>query len=109
NRGQLVQHRDRMLPLVHLGAALGIPGYIVDPEQAILVVVENRGADFVIQADAILGQRQVVIKPFDDGVAHHLATSGIIILGDGRVAIILNPAQLVRQESDTRAPEPLRP
>jgi two-component system, chemotaxis family, sensor kinase CheA len=99
-RGQVIQHRGNMLPLVHLGEALGIPGGITDPEQAILVVIENRGNDFVIQADAILGQRQVVIKPFDDGVAHHPATSGTTILGDGRVALILNPTFLVCQHSD---------
>jgi len=100
DRGQVIQHRERMLPLVHLGEALGISGCIMDPGQAILVVIENRGADFVIQVDAILGQRQVVIKPFDEGVAHHPGTSGTTILGDGRVALILNPAFLVRQHAD---------
>ena len=100
DRGHVIQHRERMLPLVHLGQALGISGCIMDPGEAILVVIENRGADFVIQVDAILGQRQVVIKPFDEGVAHHLGTSGTTILGDGRVALILNPAFLVRQHAD---------
>jgi len=65
-------------------------------------VVENRGDDFVIQVDAILGQRQVVIKPFDDGLVHHPATSGTTILGDGRVALILNPTCLVRESADAR-------
>lgn len=100
DRGQVIQHRERMLPLIHLGEVLGIPGGIQDPEQAILVVIENRGADFVMQVDAILGQRQVVIKPFDEGVAHHPGTSGTTILGDGRVALILNPGCLVRQHTD---------
>lgn len=100
DRGQVIQHRERMLPLVHLGETLGISACIMDPGQAILVVIENRGADFVIQVDAILGQRQVVIKPFDEGVAHHPGTSGTTILGDGRVALILNPAFLVRQHAD---------
>ena len=94
--GLMIQHRERMLPLVRLGTVLGIPGCIEDPTQATLVVVENRGADFVLQVDAILGQRQVVIKPFDEGVVHHPGTSGTTILGDGRVALILNPAFLVR-------------
>lgn len=98
--GLMIQHRERMLPLVHLGTALGIPGCIADPTQATLVVVDNRGADFVLQVDAILGQRQVVIKPFDEGVVHHPGTSGTTILGDGRVALILNPAFLVRPHAD---------
>ncbi len=102
DRGRLIRHRDRMLPLVHLGDALGIPGCVADPEQATLVVMDNRGADFVIQVDAILGQRQVVIKPFDDSLAHHPATSGTTILGDGRVALILNPACLVHPVVDAQ-------
>jgi two-component system chemotaxis sensor kinase CheA len=65
------------------------------------VVIDNHGDDFVIQVDAILGQRQVVIKPFDEGLAHHPATSGTTILGDGRVALILNPACLVRGSAAT--------
>jgi len=98
--GHVIRHRDHMLPLVHLGEALGIAGCVNDPEQATLMVVDNRGADFVIQVDAILGQRQVVIKPFDDGLAHHPGTSGTTILGDGRVALILNPTCLVREHAD---------
>jgi two-component system, chemotaxis family, sensor kinase CheA len=101
DRGQLIKHRDRMLPLVNLGNTLGISGSEQDPEQAILVVIENHGSDFVIQVDAILGQRQVVIKPFDEGVVHHPGTSGTTILGDGRVALILNPAFLVQSQAET--------
>jgi two-component system chemotaxis sensor kinase CheA len=97
DRGELIKHRERMLPLIKLGDLLGIRGSIQDPEQSTLVVIENHGSDFVIQVDAILGQRQVVIKPFDESVAHHPATSGTTILGDGRVALILNPAFLVQK------------
>ena len=100
--GQMIQHRERMLPLVHLGTMLGIPGCVTDPERSTLVVIENHGNDFVIQVDAILGQRQVVIKPFEDGLIHHPATSGTTILGDGRVALILNPSCLVRESADAR-------
>ena len=96
DRGQLIKHRERMLPLVKLGDVLGINGCEQDPEQSTLVVIENHGSDFVIQVDAILGQRQVVIKPFEEGVTHHPGTSGTTILGDGRVALILNPTFLVQ-------------
>jgi two-component system chemotaxis sensor kinase CheA len=103
DRGRMIQHRQRMLPLVHLGDVLGISGCIEDPHAAILVVIENRGSDFVLQVDAVRGQRQVVIKPFDDGLMHHPGTSGTTILGDGRVALILNPNCLVPQHADQQA------
>lgn len=98
-RGQVIQHRQRTLPLVRLGDLFGIPGAIVDPAEAILLVIDNHGSDYALQVDGILGQRQVVIKPFDAGVAHHDGTSGTTILGDGRVALILDPAHLVRQHA----------
>ena len=100
-RGQVIRYRERMLPLVHLGTTFGISSCVVDPEQSTLVVIDNHGDDFVIQVDAILGQRQVVIKPFDEGLVHHPATSGTTILGDGRVALILNPACLVSGSAAT--------
>ena len=97
--GRMIRHRDCILPLVRLGEVLGVPDGESDPEKSILVVVENRGADFAVQVDTILGQRQVVIKPFEPSITHHPATSGTTILGDGRVALILNPAALVRQNA----------
>ncbi|GDY12958.1 hypothetical protein LBMAG53_18360 [Planctomycetota bacterium] len=103
DRGQMIQHRNRTLPLIRLGEVLGIPGGESDPGKSILVVIDNRGCDYVIQVDAILGQRQVVIKPFDAGVVHHPGTSGTTILGDGRVALILNPAFLVRSQAANAA------
>jgi two-component system chemotaxis sensor kinase CheA len=103
DRGHVIEHRTRTLPLIKLGEALGIPGCECDPERAILVVIDNRGSDYVMQVDAILGQRQVVIKPFDEGVVHHPGTSGTTILGDGRVALILNPTFLVQHQRTASA------
>jgi len=97
NHGRMIEHRNRSLPVVPLGETMGIAGYQADPVQSILVVVDNHGSDVALQIDDILGQRQVVIKPFDHSVPHHPGLSGTAILGDGHVGLILDPAHLVNE------------
>ena len=102
--GRVLNIRGRELPVITLGAFFGISGHQVDPQQSLLLVVENRGKDFALQVDEVLGQRQVVIKPFDHSLAHHQGVSGSAILGDGRVALILNPARLLGDASAEDTP-----
>ncbi len=93
--GRVLNNRGRELPVITLGGFFGIDGHQTDPTQSLLLVIENRGKDFALQVDEVLGQRQVVIKPFDHALAHHPGVSGSAILGDGRVALILHPARLL--------------
>ena len=93
--GRVLNVRGCELPVINLGGFFGIDGHATDPLQSLLLVVENRGKDFALQVDEVLGQRQVVIKPFDHALAHHPGVSGSAILGDGHVALILNPARLL--------------
>jgi two-component system chemotaxis sensor kinase CheA len=93
--GRVLNVRGRELPVIRLGAFFAIPDHQTDPTASLVLVIENRGKDFALQVDEVLGQRQVVIKPFDHSLAHHPGVSGSAILGDGRVALILNPAKLL--------------
>lgn len=102
--GRVLNVRGRELPVVCLGDFFGIPGHQPEPQQSLLLVVENRGRDFALQVDEVLGQRQVVIKPFDRALAHHPGVSGSAILGDGRVALILNPARLLAGSGTNEEP-----
>jgi len=101
--GRVLNVRGRELPVITLGAFFAIPGHQAEPQQSLLLVVENRGKDFALQVDEVLGQRQVVIKPFDHSLAHHQGVSGSAILGDGRVALILNPARLLGGSCDDQS------
>jgi two-component system chemotaxis sensor kinase CheA len=93
-RGHVAAVRGRHLPVVELGAVLAAPA---GPGPGILLVVEQRGEAWCLRADAVLGLRQVVAKPLDTGLTHPPWLSGAAILGDGRVALILNPARLAPQ------------
>ncbi|MBO0664337.1 chemotaxis protein CheA [Jiella sp. MQZ9-1] len=88
---RLVQVRDTFLPLVDVARELG---YAYEPASAtggvaILVEAEN-GARSALLVDAIQGQRQVVIKSLEANYGRVPGIAAATILGDGRVALILD-------------------
>ena len=51
--------------------------------------------------DEIIGQQQVVIKTLGQGIGNARGVSGGAILGDGRVALILDVGGLIREATST--------
>ena len=89
-RGRVVRVRDHLLPVFRLGEALGGRGDTTAGRDELLVVVENQGTRACLAVDEILGQQQVVIKNLGEGTEPIRGVSGGAILGDGRVALILD-------------------
>ena len=98
-RDKVIQSRGRTLSVIALGDLFGIPGGKANPEDSIFLMIESAGTSLALQVDDILGQRQVVIKPFPGQVRHHPGVSGTAILGDGRVGLILDPLHLASSTS----------
>ncbi|MBI5136613.1 MAG: chemotaxis protein CheA [Nitrospirae bacterium] len=95
-RDEWVTLRGESLPLIRLHEMLGVPGKACAAEDS-LVVVENMGRRYGLLVNDILGQQQVVIKSIEQ---HYKAVDGVAgasILVDGRVAMILDVAALVRR------------
>ena len=63
----------------------------------IMVVVEAEGGRVALLVDELLGQQQVVVKNLESNYRKVPDVSGATILGDGRVALILDVGSLVRQ------------
>ena len=62
-----------------------------DPQSGVVILVESEGSGrLALAVDAILGQRQVVIKSFEGNYRHIAGIAAATILGDGRVALILD-------------------
>ena len=93
--------RNGFIPLVDVGRKLNYRSEEADPKTGVVLLVENEsGARNALIVDAIQGQRQVVIKSLE---ANYGAVPGIAaatILGDGRVALILDVDAIV---TDARA------
>jgi len=94
--------RGRFIPILPLHQACGGQGAVSDPEKGVLVVVDTESAGpAALLVDAISDQRQFVIKSLD---THYRAVEGVAgatILGDGRVALILDVDGLVSRALHT--------
>lgn len=97
--------RGAFLPVLGIGDQLGLTGAVSEPSEGVLIVVETESAgSAILMVDAIIDQRQVVIKSLETHYQQVEGVAGATILGDGRVALILDVEGLV----GLRAPLPLR-
>lgn len=87
--------RGRCLPLIDVGTALGFRNRVSPGEGEIVVVVEygDDGA-IALMVDGIRDQRQVVIKGLEANYGQIPGIAAATVLGDGSVALILDPADL---------------
>ncbi len=83
--------REQYWPLVALHKLMDVDNAIEDPTQGIVVLLESSKKRFGVQIDALLGQQQVVIKSLEQHYRPVPGISGATIMGDGRVAMILDP------------------
>jgi two-component system chemotaxis sensor kinase CheA len=88
--------RDAFVPLIDTGAALGFGKSQFDPTEGVALLVESDVAGQVaLMVDHIQGQRQVVIKSLETNYKPTDGVAAATILGDGRVALILDIDGLV--------------
>lgn len=104
-RGELFLLRGEQMPLMRLSRLLGVSGAVESPQAGIVVVVENDGHRFGILVDDVLGQLQVVVKSIEKNFRKIEAVMGATILGDGRVAFIVDVAELHRIATRRRVPD----
>ena len=83
--------RGTWLPVQSVAESLSIPDAKTDPLNAVLIVVESEATgQAVLMVDEIRDQRQVVIKSLESNYRQIEGVAGATILGDGRVALILD-------------------
>ncbi|MEI6032823.1 MAG: chemotaxis protein CheW [Verrucomicrobiae bacterium] len=95
-KGEMVNVRGTLSPLLRLYDYFGIVPRTSDPCQSMVVVVESAHEARCILVDDLLGQQEVVIKSLGDSFKNNRMLSGAAILGDGRVGLILDPRALVQ-------------
>ena len=83
--------RNGFIPLVDVGMVMGFRGSVEDARAGVALLVETEGGHrSALLVDAIQGQRQVVIKSLETNYGHVPGIAAATILGDGRVALILD-------------------
>jgi len=88
---RLISIRDSFCPLVDVGRILNFRATQANPVEGVALLVESEGGgQRALMVDAIQGQRQVVIKSLEANYTHVPGIAAATILGDGRVALILD-------------------
>ena len=95
-KGRVVHVRGEYLPLLTLYEIFNITPQTTDPTQGIVVILELEGGKTALFVDQLLGQHQVVIKSLETNYRKVAGVSGATIMGDGRVALILDVPSLVQ-------------
>ncbi len=96
DKGEMLAFEGSHLPLFRLGNLFGVEDAKTNPEEAMVVVVEEEGRKIGIMADKLLGQQSIVIKSLGETVQGTAGLAGGAIMSDGNVALILDIAGLVR-------------
>ncbi len=92
---RLIQVRGEYLPVICLHDVFRIQGAITDWSKGIMVVLEADGQSAALFIDQLVGQHQVVIKSLEANYRRVPGIAGATIMGDGRVALILDIPLLV--------------
>lgn len=88
---RLIAIRDTFCPLVDVGNILNFRSDLANPVDGVALLVESEGGgQRALMVDAIQGQRQVVIKSLEANYTNVPGIAAATILGDGRVALILD-------------------
>jgi two-component system, chemotaxis family, sensor kinase CheA len=95
--GRVVEVRDEFMPVIDLERVFEVPRFDFEHVSNIMVVVEAEGARVALLVDELLGQQQVVVKNLEANYRKVQDVSGATIMGDGRVALILDTGSLVRR------------
>ncbi len=95
--GRVVEVRGDYMPVIDLERLFNVPPAREEKTTRIMVVVEAEGGRVAMLVDELLGQQQVVVKNLEANYRKVDDVSGATIMGDGRVALILDVGSLVRR------------
>lgn len=103
---RVIALRNNFIPLVDVGRELGYRNHSTDPGAGVALLVESDGgAQSALLVDGIQGQRQVVIKSLEANYGRVPGIAAATILGDGRVALIVDVDAVVAGSRNGGNPE----
>ncbi|MFN8752798.1 MAG: chemotaxis protein CheW, partial [Betaproteobacteria bacterium] len=102
-QGEVMQVRGEYLPVVRLHQVMGLTPREHEYHRGIMVITEAHGGRIALFVDALVGQHQVVIKSLESNYRKVRGISAATIMGDGKVAMILDAGELVRMGTSAPA------
>lgn len=105
--GEVVDVRGEYLPLVRLHRIFSIEPSFHRPDEGLVMVLDDGAQKIALQIDELLGQYQVVIKSLEANFQSIPGIAGATVLGDGRVALILDAGNLRTLRARSEHPAPI--
>lgn len=94
---KVVEYRNYVIPLVSLSTLFNVPDFNEDLEEETEIVIVRKGDKQVaLMVDEFIGQQEIVLKTLGKYLSGLFAISGATILGDGQVALIIDPNALIK-------------
>ncbi len=99
NNNEMIMIRGVCYPILRMHEHFGIETEVTDLEEGILLLVETDNKSMCIFADKLIGEQQVVVKPFSPLLNNfnvkQNGMAGCSILGDGSITIILDVSNII--------------
>ncbi|OCT13796.1 chemotaxis protein CheA [Paenibacillus pectinilyticus] len=94
---KMIDYRKSVIPLVSVSTLFQVPDFNEDLEEETEIVVVRKGDKQVaLMVDEFIGQQEIVLKTLGKYLTGIFAISGATILGDGQVALIIDPNALIK-------------
>jgi two-component system, chemotaxis family, sensor kinase CheA len=90
-----LDYNGQLVPVVDLGARLGLRASAPPSEGQPLIIVQSGGKRLALAVDAVVGDRDLVIRPLPAEVRDVPAYQGAAILSRGELLLILRPGWVV--------------
>ena len=92
---EVINLRGSVIPIIRLNEVLGCESTRKPDEDFIVVVVKKGDVQAGLVIDELTGQQEIVIKSLGKYINKSKVISGATILGDGEVALIIDPNALI--------------
>jgi len=87
---EVLAFRDSVIPFIRLADAFAVPGERPSGKFIPTVIIRHGSKHAALAVDRLIGQSEIVIKPLGRYLGDVEGFSGATILGDGRVALIID-------------------
>ena len=95
NGEEYVMIRGECFPVIRLGERYGLKNYERTVEKGIMMILEVEEKKICLFVDKLVGEQEIVVKPIPSYIKKVKGLSGCTQLGDGSIALILDPGGMV--------------
>lgn len=93
---KVIDFRGKVVPLVFMRDVFNTPVADLDEDFYSLVIIQKGEQIAGLVVDSLIGQHDIVLKSLGNYLTNVFAISGATILGDGEVALIVDPNALIK-------------